>query len=86
MNEKYLYLTDDQIAAIKSKFPSWDDDSVEYKVKLTGYSDSFDHEFGTEYVFTTIIDELDIVVPFTAGKNNATILKESVNIIKYILF
>ena len=61
-NDKYLLLNSDQINFIKSIFPQWDDEFVEYSVIFTLEDNSFGHEFGTEKVIDKIIKTLDFIV------------------------
>ena len=56
----YLTLTEDQIEKIKVVRPEFDAEEVEFIGEYIIEDDSFDHEFGTEQVFTPVLTELSI--------------------------
>jgi len=61
-NKKYLLLNSTQVDFIKSIFPQWDDEYVEYSVSFTFEDNSFNHEFGTEKVIDKIIKTLSFII------------------------
>lgn len=61
-NKKYIELNSSQIDFIKSIFPQWDDEYVEYSVTFGIEDNSFGHEFGTEVVLDKFIKTLDFII------------------------
>lgn len=56
----YLTLTEQQIEQIRVVRPEFDAEEVEFTGEYIIEDDSFDHEFGTEYVFTPVLTHLEI--------------------------
>ena len=60
MSLHYLTLTEQQIEQIKAARPEFDAEEVEFTGEYAIEDDSFDHEFGTEYVLTPVLNHLEI--------------------------
>ena len=60
MSLHYLTLTEQQIEQIRVVRPEFDAEEVEFTGEFIIEDDSFDHEFGTEYVFTPVLTHLEI--------------------------
>jgi hypothetical protein len=66
MSLHYLTLTEQQINDIHAFLEpcghNFDQEDVEFKGEYTIQDDSFDHEFGTEQVFTPVLTRLEIKI------------------------
>lgn len=62
MSLHYLSLTEQQIEQIKAVRPEFNAEEVEFAGEFILEDDSFDHEFGTEYMITHVLNYLSIKI------------------------
>lgn len=62
MRKHYLSLTEPQIEKIKGVRPEFDTEEVEFTGEYIIEDESFDHEYGTEYMIAHVLNCLSIKI------------------------